>query len=813
VTDIPDGDSASTLCLSSLSIPGISLDSIDCIVRVVLKDSIGPSHSSPERVDSVRVRRFRPVLAIQKILPRPDSVAVGQEMVVRFDAHDINPGGYVDSVFWCRSDSQGYHSVPVSDDTIALRWDIPSPVSLFLWTRDNDNEISDTVNSTFEVVKNRPLITGISMSRPIVYALERCTVSVAVESGILRTPVVNTLWHCNEGTPTDSVVQGKTLPLVFAAPGKKTVSVVAIDACGDSSLPFNSTLTIASGRPTVIVISSPDSVSIRVPAEIEFALSDLKSKIDTVFWRDTADSGIHSIAIPLPDSSFSHTWSKPGIRTIKLWAKDLLGDCSDTETVTIVVNPGRPRVTGIACDTSAGGIWVNDQIGFTVKASDTNGSVNYYRIVLKKQGNGDSLIAQGSSPRIPLIIPVGNEGMYTLIGYARDDDSLWSLPYQHPKPLMVHAGKPTVSSTSPPSTWLFDTVSLSVSAFDTNGRVQTLICTWADGLADTLAFDPPAQSVADTFYHRYTSHGVKLIRIFATDDDGLVSVDTVRIEVKKGAPLVQTVADTFVWYDNKGGIRGDTLNFKAIARDSNGTVSNVVWILRDPLDTTAHSPDTIMTTADSLVVGYNDLAFWAAHQTSRTFTTDSTYTSAIYAVDNDGVASIPDTFHWYIDAPRSLNVAGEAKVGLPGDHRIFELIGGAADDDSMIIKIQNLSGRDTNYLTINIAMIIDSLTDFLKPATMYNDTISIGNDTGFIPIQRFRTKQNQSNIIFDSSANIWRLSYRPELAEFSPYKQTDIPTPWLLFRILVTLRTRSGAIQTQVSPIAMQMSNTLRFVP
>ncbi|MBN2035345.1 MAG: PKD domain-containing protein [Chitinispirillaceae bacterium] len=901
----PQGDSGSTFRIAMLSDSGVNLDSIDLKVCVVLRDTLGPDHSSPLRIDSSRIRLFRPVITVGKIVPRGDSVAVGQEMTVRFIAQDVNRNGHIDSVFWKQSGIATVYALPADADSMAMRHASPGPVTILLWTRDNDGEISDTARIQLHVVKNRPRITSLIMSRPVVYALERCTLSVTIETGILRSPVQKTVWRCSDDSAADTVVHGLVLSLSFSSPGKKTVSVTAIDAQGDTSHIFTDTITIVSGRPTVIVADAPDSISTGMPATIIFALSDLKSLIDTVYWQDDEARAIHTIAIPCLDSSVTCTWQQPGTRTILLWARDRIGDMSDTvsaaivvvqnrpritgfhrpqgtvyshlpctvavsaqpgfsqcritawcwdvpndvsinDTITgdsslstvfdspgkkrfsvividslgdssaaftdsIVVDPGLPRVTAVSFDTTGQGVFVNDQIHFTVSATDPNGSVNQYRVVLKKQGTDDSLLTQGSSSRLPCILPVGNDGVYSVIAYAMDDDSLWSAAFVHPRHLMVRAGWPFITANHPEESWMYDLVTLYVQVVDTNGMIHALACEWDDGSADTIRYASPQQDVRDTLSHRYVSHGTRQVRLTATDDDGLASVRTLTITVNKGAPSVSAAADTFVWYDNKGGFRGDTINFHATAEDSNGTISRYVWILSGALDTSAS--DTVITAADSLLIGAANSAFWADHGRLRP---DTTYKGAVFVIDDDGLKSLPDTFCYYVDAPRSFSVAAQAREGHSGDRTIYELINanGTSSNDSLFITIQDIAPGDTNFLSVKIDLVVDSITDFVNPATPYDDSISVSSTPGFSLLKRFTPKQSNPGFFCDTLSNRWLLMYRPPSSDFSPYKQQiQIPQPWLFFHVRVSLQTRTDAIQTASSPVQLRMNSTLLFVP
>jgi hypothetical protein len=709
----PVGDSSSTLCLGSLSIAGAVFDSIDLKIAVVLKDTVGENQVSPTRTQICILRPFRPVLHIVDVVPRSDSIAANQELFIRFEAEDVNRNGSIDSIFWKAPGTTSVTALPPSVDSITFAWTTEGPASLLIWTRDNDGEYSDTVRLTFEVVENRPRITNMMMNKPLVFALERCTLSVSAERGILRSPVEKTAWHFETGASvSDTVAAGASVVVSFATPGKKAVSIVAIDAQGDTSLPF-------------------------------------------------MDS--------------------------------------------IVIDTGKPVVNAVSCDTAAGGFWVNDQLDFTVDAGDPNGSVIQYRIVLRKQGSADSMVTQSTSSRIPFIVPLGNEGVYEIIAYARDNDSLWSTGYRNPTPLTIRCGKPRLSADIPSESWMYDPVSVQCSALDTNGLVGKLICDWADGSIDTITPATPAQSVSDTFVHHYLTHGEMMVRLIVIDDDGIHSVDTAAIIVKKGMPHVQAVCDTFVWYDDKG-YPGDTLNLNASASDSNGTIVKYVWILKAPLDSDAKAPDTAVTLTDHLIAGGANTAFWADHQPFY-FKTDSTYKSAVYVIDDDGLISKPDTFYFYIDAPRSPVATVEAKDGFNGNHGIFELAGGTSSIDSLIIKLQNIAQNDTNYLQIRISLIVDSITFGSSPPTIYNDTISIADDTSFSLIKNFKTKQDQSEMRYNNSS--WYVTYRPYSSDFIKYKQPFGTTPWLYFRTLVELRLRTGVIQMAVSPQSIKMSHTL----
>jgi hypothetical protein len=799
----PLGDSSSTLCLSSLSIPGISFDSIDIKIAVFLKDDVGENHVSQTRTQICAIRPFRPVLHIVDVLPRSDSIATDQEVFIRFDAEDANRNGSIDSLFWKATGTASITALSPSVDSLTFAWTTEGTASILLWARDNDGEISDTVRVSFVVIKNRPRITKIDLSRPVVYSLERCTLSVSAERGILRAPVEKTRWRFpgNDASVSDTTTLGTSLVVSFTTPGKKAVSAVAIDARGDSSLPFIDSITIVSGKPTVIIVSQPDSVSTRLPARIVFALSDLRSTIDTVFWRNAAESSINAIAIPCTDSGFSCSWLTPGTKIVEIWAKDILGDVSDTESVSIVVVLNQPIVSGLYKPQAIVYTHHTCTVSIAAQSGYSRAGVAGYHWAVVNDASIRDTVTNDSNCTFTFESP-GTKDFSVFV-----TDSLGDSSAAFRDSIVIDPGKPAVSAVlgdSIAESWINDSVSVRCSARDTNGLIKKLICDWADGSADTVTLTTPAQNVSDTFIHQYSAHGAKTIRLIAIDDDGLSSVDTVGITIKKGAPTVRATEDTFVWYDNKG-YTGDTLNLNATASDSNGTIVKYVWILKAPLDSSAKAPDTVVTLTDHLVAGGANTAFWGDHQPSY-FRTDSTYKGAVYVIDDDGLISKPDTFYFYIDAPRSPITTVEAKDGFNGNHSIFELTGGTSLNDSLIIKLQNIAPSDTNYLEIRISLIIDSLVLESDPTIIYNDTLSLAADTSFALIKTYETKQGQSEMVYSGSS--WKVTYRPYTSDFIKYKQSG-GSPWLYFRALVELRLRTGVIQKAVSPQSIKMSHTL----
>jgi hypothetical protein len=135
--------------------------------------------------------------------------------------------------------------------------------------------------------------------------------------------------------------------------------------------------------------------------------------------------------------------------------------------------------------------------------------------------------------------------------------------------IIVRKGVPVAIPVFRDSVWIFDTVTYTVRGTDpdTNGSVKLRAVSWDTGL--------PFESQTDTlFRHAYMAEGIKRLRVYVVDDNG-ISSDTVHasVYVRPGKPVITSFTiDTSA---HGGMFVVDTNRYIVAAFDVNGTIRKV----------------------------------------------------------------------------------------------------------------------------------------------------------------------------------------------------------------------------------------------
>jgi len=174
----------------------------------------------------------------------------------------------------------------------------------------------------------------------------------------------------------------------------------------------------------------------------------------------------------------------------------------------------------------------------------------------------------------PLVWEFPDTGVHRLVVHARAEDG--RISKNDTLTVQVLSLLPSLSFAADSTAFINDTSVLRVSAVDDDGRIATLIWTKGPEVPRIVPFDtvvPVAWTPADT--------GEQLLTMYAVDIDGNQSaVDTVRVFVSAGAPVISTLAGDTVISVN------DTARFSCIAADVNGTIAAYRWMQTD--DTIIH---------------------------------------------------------------------------------------------------------------------------------------------------------------------------------------------------------------------------------
>ncbi len=305
------------------------------------------------------------------------------------------------------------------------------------------------------------------------------------------------------------------------------------------------------------------------------------------------------------DTSLAMAWgpSDTGARVVSVSAVDDDGTRSSASSFVVFVRLYAPVAVGLR-DTT---VSVLDTATFSMLAHDTNGHVTSYVWYVD-----DTIVEGADEATLAWSWGIEDTGTHTIRALVYDDDSIASTPCS--ANIRVSLDAPIVEMMADTAVSILDTLILRAPAHDRNGSVSRWY--WSlhgngftdSSLTDSLAF---AWGRGDT--------GIHVVRVYAIDDDGIRSnTDSVVITVSTSAPTLVAPADTAIFVN-------DTLKAQIAAADSNGTVRYLVWRVDD--DTAS---DTSRNTSQLELC-------WHYPDTGR-------YTVRIVAVDDDTVASAPDSF-------------------------------------------------------------------------------------------------------------------------------------------------------------------------
>jgi len=196
---------------------------------------------------------------------------------------------------------------------------------------------------------------------------------------------------------------------------------------------------------------------------------------------------------------------------------------------------------------------------------------------------------------------------------VRDNESNWSTVLRDS--VLVKAGYPTVAidslDTAMSRVFVNDTRKYYVRASDPNGMVKRICVNWNGGTTPNDSLSVNAQAVSGVYFtHKYTiaQSGLRQVKVWAVDEDTMrSSVFTLPVNVRLGAPVIDSIAPDTVWVK-------DADVFTVHASDTNGHADSfeIDWDNNGLSDTSNHTGtfthafDTSTTGLRSVVVHVMD---------------------------------------------------------------------------------------------------------------------------------------------------------------------------------------------------------------
>ena len=643
----------------------------------------------------------------------------------------------------------------------------------------------DTV--TVSVEPGRPKITGIAavyagiglfVNDGVTFIISASDTNGAVDSSIIV--LVNTVTGDSLAAAAGSGQNVTiTMPLNSAGTYAVKARVMDDDSLWSSVYTDTAVLTVRAGMPLVDV-SAPDTVFFRDTAAFRWTAADTNGYLTTIIfnWGDGSQS-----AVPLTGhenhhrDTIRHCYSVFGAQTATVMAVDDDGSISQ-DTFAVFVDSGRPRVTGVDAAYAGIGLYINDQVVFSVIASDTNGAIDSSVVVLVNTVTGDSLAAAaGKGAGAGLTMPSNAAGTYAVKARVMDNDSLWSDVFTDTALLTVGLGMPQVIAFSPDTVYR-DTATFRWGVLDTNGYITTVVFNWGDGSTGAVSLTGHQMYRNDTIRHYYTADGTYSVTVTVIDDDGFSSIRNSTVTRMQAPPKVTALRDTFILLHANTATTLQKLHFEAKADTSRGPVLRYVWQFN--LDSTA--VDTVWTGSGVFNIVQSS-AFWLTHNMHC----DTVYEAAVIAVYKDSAVAI-DTFYFWTD--RSLvfippEMATFCNIGYEGDTTRFEYLTADSLDSlyvdifrkSIYIALENTTAPQ--QFEIKIQFIVDSAEG--GTTVIYSDTAYTRD---FELMQSFM-QWLPSGDAHDSRKH-WHWAWRPPLDLLQPYRRP------LRSHFRVTIRSRSG---------------------
>jgi hypothetical protein len=468
-------------------------------------------------------------------------------------------GSRITEYHWVYPAASGTKDSMRTDSTLSLQFDTPGSKIISVYIQDSLHDTSARFIDTVTIDPGLPVVTGLTLDTSasggtsiFINDPVKCTITAMDTNGTIAgyRAVLR-----NNNVPDSITVSGPTNLLSLTVPvgkeGTYTFEVFARDNDGNWSNvnpALSKTLVIHAAKPAVTSFNPPGGLWIYDTLAFTYSAKDTNNGLSLIIfdWKD----GTKKDSVVLPpvkdtvlNRAISHRYLTYGVFAVDVSAMDEDNQLT-TRTYNVTINQGRPRVQWLLIqDSLSNGMFVNDQMRFSVSGTDSNSAnPDRYRILMKKTGTTDSSVIESAYGQASYVtFPLYASGTYLFKYYVRDSDAIWSLPDSVTK--TVRLGAPYVAATKDtfflPADYWGDTLNFSANASDTNGTIQKYVWVVSPPL-DTTAHYP------DTFI---TANGSLKVRknsafwldhahfnldtaytgaVWVKDDDGLVKIDTFR---------------------------------------------------------------------------------------------------------------------------------------------------------------------------------------------------------------------------------------------------------------------------------------------
>jgi hypothetical protein len=419
---------------------------------------------------------------------------------------------------------------------------------------DNNGTISNIVNKTVLVLLGAPSVASVTIDSALSKIFINDTLHFTVHGFDPNGQIdsIKVSWTGSASAFTQTLLasgNAATFAKAFSSSGPQTIRFRVIDNDG-LTVDTTITITVRQGKPVITSIAT-DTPSMRIftGQQVKFTVTGLDTNgpiagMKAAWNNDT--TAWNAMVVANSVGILSNTFTSPGTKLVRFRVIDNDGLSTDS-VLTVFVHTGRPVVTSITPDSN---IFINDTRKFAIATKDSNGTVDSVKIDNGSGSFGIFVKTFNGFDTLNRVFLRSEAGSKTIRVIAKDNDGLLSDTAK--LTVTVRLAAPVIDRVSVDTTgnnlFVNDKRTYSVSAHDTNGFVKKIYFNWDGG---TSASPAPTDSIViirntasiDTFIpHQYdtTTSGARTLRVWARDDDSIVSINTkdTVVTVRLGRPVL-----------------------------------------------------------------------------------------------------------------------------------------------------------------------------------------------------------------------------------------------------------------------------------
>ncbi len=557
-------------------------------INVIARDTTGDASNLFGKL--VTVHRYAPRCWFDK---REKTLFLSQKDTVRLNYSDaLNPdgSGEVVGVYWDLNGDNLFEIVHDKNPLMILPQEITTTVGAYViraYVKDNDGFSSAVDSLTINVISSAPYKSG-SLSDTAILVGSQLTVKSLFKVSEGQPAIQRHFWILNSAIMMPETTD--ILTRTFNSVGIDTVIVSCINKSGVYSPSDTFCVFIVSEKKPVVYSMKPDTVWIKDDTTYTINGTSLKNGVPIVAYNiawNLGDTFMH-----FTSSTVKRQYTYAGIHVAKIYIVDRDAQASDTVYDTVLVRKGAPQCDSIVPDVSPTDIFVKKPQTYAIWSHDTNGTVEYAKILWK---NGDTSAAKGpqtaqGKTSFSYTFPISDAGACSLKAVTQDEDGFWSdtcrLSFQ------VRLGKPVVRSVRKDSVITIESKKrYTVNAKDSAGGIDSFFISFNNGAVYRAMKD----SMIDT---QFTSVGKRYIKAYVKNDRGIpsdtlkdsVNVESYQSSIKNVRILVDAAKDNIYVSDSR--------IFTVNGIDSLGKVAMVLFAWKENIpfyDTAKAANDTTFT--------------------------------------------------------------------------------------------------------------------------------------------------------------------------------------------------------------------------